>query len=47
VGGGEVHAGFCWGKRKERNPLEFLDVVGRMILKIDFKSVVGARTRFI
>jgi hypothetical protein len=33
VGRGEVHAGFWWGKRKERDPLEVLGVVGRMILK--------------
>jgi hypothetical protein len=30
---GEVRAGFCWGKLKERDPLKDLDVVGKIILK--------------
>jgi hypothetical protein len=29
---GEVHIGFCWGNRRERNDLEDLGMDGRIIL---------------
>jgi hypothetical protein len=37
-GRGEVHAGFWWGKLRERKRLEDLGIDGRVILKWIFKK---------
>jgi len=40
----EVRTGFYWGNVRERNLLEDLGIVGRIILKCSIKKSVG-RTR--
>ena len=37
---GEVHIGFCWGKLRERNNLEYLDMDGRIILNSNSRKSV-------
>jgi hypothetical protein len=37
----EVHAGFWWGNRKEKDYLEDLGLGVRILLKLNFKSLVG------
>ena len=40
VGGrGEVHAGFLWRHLRGRCHFEYLDIQGRIILKLNFKEV--------
>jgi hypothetical protein len=38
---GEVRSGFWWGKLRERNFLEDVDLDGRIIFKCIFKSLAG------
>jgi hypothetical protein len=38
VGGGEVHTGFLWGDLRERDHLEDLGIVVRILLKLIFKK---------
>ena len=37
----EVHAGFRWGNLKEKDYLEDLGIDARLLLKLNFKSLVG------
>ena len=37
---GEVHIGFCWGNRRERNDLEDLGMDGRIILNLNSRKLV-------
>jgi len=37
---GEVHIGFCWGNRRERNDLEDLGMYGRIILNSNNRKCV-------
>ena len=38
---GEVHTGFWWGNLKERDHLEHLGLIGRIILKWAFQKYFG------
>jgi hypothetical protein len=40
-GAGELHTGFGWGNRRERDYLEDPEVDGRVILKLIFKKWNG------
>jgi hypothetical protein len=37
MGRGEVHIGFWWGNKRERDPLEDSGVDGRIMLKLDLQ----------
>jgi len=41
VGSREVHRGFCWGKLRERDHLEYPGVDGRIILRCIFRKWDG------
>jgi hypothetical protein len=41
VGRGKVHAVFCWGNQRERDHLENVDIVGRILLKHIFRKSIG------